>query len=187
MVLVIVLALFYKDADFGLKKWYFSQTKFVTMDKHFEISLQNRKFLYSILKNTPKDVLVSIPSGFKNNIWWNIGHTVTVQQGLLYGLSGLPYTMNMEVAKKFKKGTVPEEVPTDEEIEAMKGLLFSTAEQAQADYKAGKFKEYSAYETSAKVTLNTIEEAIIFNGFHEGIHLGTVQALLKAVHHPKAV
>jgi hypothetical protein len=183
----MVLALSYKDADFGLKKWYFSRTKFLLMDKHFEISLQNRKFLYSILKNTPKDVLCAIPSGFKNNIWWNIGHTVTVQQGLLYGLSDLPYTMNMELANKFKKGTVPEEVPEDSEIEAMKKLLFNTVEKAQADYAAGKFKKYSPYETSANVTLNTIEEAIIFNGFHEGIHLGTVLALLKAVQHPKAV
>ena len=157
------------------------------MDKHFEISLQNRKFLYSILKDTPKDVLVAIPSGFKNNIWWNICHTLVVQQGLLYGLSGLPYTISEEFANKFKKGTRPEEVPSDEEIEGVKKLLFRTQEQVQEDYAAGKFKEYKPYETSAKVTLNSIEEAMTFNSFHEGIHLGTILALLKTVQHPKAV
>jgi hypothetical protein len=183
----MALVLSCKDADFGLKKWYFSRTKFYAMDKHFEISMQNRKFLYSILKDTPKEVLCAIPSGFKNNIWWNICHTVVVQQGLIYGLSGLPYTIPEELAEKYKKGTRPEDVPEDAEIEQMKKLLFSTQEKIQEDYAAGKFKDYKAYETSVKITLNDIEEAIIFNGFHEGIHLGTVLALLKAVQHPKAV
>ena len=186
-MLVIALGLCCKDADFGLKKWYFSRTKFYVMDKHFEISMQNRKFLYSVLKSTPKEVLCAIPRGFKNNIWWNICHTVVVQQALIYGLSGLSYTIPEEIIKQYKKGTRPEAVPEDEEIERMKQLLFSSQEKVQEDFAAGKFKEYTPYETSAKVTINNIEEAIIFNSYHEGIHLGTVLALLKAVHHPKAV
>lgn len=157
------------------------------MDKQFEISMQNRKFLYSVLKSTPKEVLCAIPTGFKNNIWWNIGHTVVVQQGLTYGLSGLSYTIPEDLANQFKKGTRPEAVPEDAEIERMKELLFSTQEKVQEDYAAGKFKDYKAYETSAKVTLHNIEEALMFNNFHEGIHLGTVLALLKAVQHPKSV
>lgn len=149
--------------------------------------MQNRKFLYSVLKTTPKEVLCAIPTGFKNNIWWNICHTVVVQQALIYGLSGLPNTIPEEITDKYKKGTRPEEVPEDAQIERMKKLLFSSQEKVQEDFAAGKFKDYNPYETSAKVTINNIEEAIIFNNYHEGIHLGTVLALLKAVQYPKGV
>ena len=59
------------------------------MDKSLEILLQHRKVLYYYLKESPLDILNKIPSGFRNNILWNIGHSVVVQQVLVYRRSNL--------------------------------------------------------------------------------------------------
>jgi len=151
------------------------------LEKIFDATLQNRKLLYNILKNTPKDKLLEIPKNFNNNIWWNIAHVVVTQQLLVYKFSGLPMLVDGNMVDKYKKGTKPVGAPTDEEIETVKKLLFSTLEQTEADYKAGKFTEYNEYTTSANVTLSSADDALSFNLFHEGIHLGSILALLRNV------
>ena len=144
------------------------------MEKLFNITLQNRKILYKILTNTPKEQLLKIPTGYRNNIWWNIAHVVVTQQRIVYKLSG--HAMKVP---KFKKGTVPDGTATDEEMDMIKGFLFSTVEWAQEDYENGIFKDFTEYTTSAKVTLKDVEDAIAFNMFHEGMHLGVILSLEK--------
>lgn len=151
------------------------------MEKIFDATLQNRKLLYNILKNTPKDKLLEIPKNFNNNIWWNIAHVVVTQQLLVYKFSGLPMLVDGNLVDKYKKGTKPDGAPTDKEIESIKKLLFFTLEQTEADYNAGKFIEYNEYTTSANVTLSSADDALSFNLFHEGIHLGSILALLRNV------
>jgi hypothetical protein len=41
--------------------------------------------------------------GYSNNLIWNIGHTVVVQQMLVYKLSGLPMMIHDEMVSKYKK------------------------------------------------------------------------------------
>ncbi len=50
-----------------------------------------------------------------------------------------------------------------------------------ADYAAGKFSSFSAYRTSAGIALETIENAITFKNAHEGIHIGYIMAMRKAL------
>ena len=149
------------------------------MEKLFNITLQNRKILFKFLNNTPREQLLKIPDGFRNNIWWNIAHVIVTQQLLIYKLSGLPMKISDELVDKFKKGTVPDGTATDEEIEIMTGFLFSTIEWMQEDYENGLFKNYNEYATSVNITLSSVEDAIAFNLFHEGLHLGSILALLK--------
>lgn len=149
------------------------------MKKLFDITLQNRKILYKILKNTPRDRLLKIPRGNRNNIWWNIAHIVVTQQRLVYKLSGLPMHVPDELVDKFKKDTVPDGTANDDEIELIKTFLFSSVERAEEDYKNGLFKNYNELTTSANVTLRNVEDALAFNVFHEGLHLGTILSLQK--------
>jgi hypothetical protein len=60
-------------------------------------------------------------------------------------------------------------------------LLFSTIEKTKEDYKNKMFKTYNSYTVSTKSTLSNVEEAIDFNNFHEGIHLGYILALRKSI------
>lgn len=147
------------------------------MDFALDIILKNRKFLYSFLKEAPIDKLNKIPEGFNNNLIWNIFHVVVTQELLTYSFSGLPMIVSDEMVSKYKKGTKPETEVTQEEIEEMKKLVFSTYERLKEDYEKGTFKNYTPYTTSTGTTIKNIEEAISFNLFHEGIHLGYVLAL----------
>ena len=151
------------------------------MEKAFDITLQNRKILYKFLKETPKEALLQIPNGYRNNIWWNIAHVVVTQQLLVYKLSGQPMQLNDTLVEKYKKGTVPDGTAADEELELVKRLLFSTTEATEQDYEKGIFKNYNEYTTSANVTLRSVEDAILFNVFHEGLHLGAILSLQKAI------
>lgn len=149
------------------------------MKNELEITLQNRKNLLEILKNTSKADLLRIPKEFRNNIWWNIAHVVVTQQILVYKFSGIPMLVSEELVTKFMKGTVPDGTASDAEMEEITKVLVSTIERTQEDYEAGLFKDFKPYTTSAKVTLNNVQDAISFNNFHEGIHLGSIFALRK--------
>ena len=48
-----------------------------------------------------------------------------------------------ELAPRNRKGTKPEADATQAEVDEIKTLLFSTLEQTEEDYKAGKFKTYN--------------------------------------------
>ena len=151
------------------------------MEKLFDITLKNRKILYKLLKETPEKELLKIPAGFRNNIWWNIAHVVVTQQLLVYKMSNLPMKIDVDLVAKFKKGTTPDGTVTSKEIETITTLLISTANLLKEDYEKGIFKEFNEYTTSANVTLSNVEDAIAFNIFHEGLHLGAIIALQKAL------
>lgn len=147
------------------------------MDWAFEISMKNRALLKSFIESYTLQDLNKIPKGFNNNIIWNIAHTVAVQQSLVYKLSGLPPVVSEEIISTFKKGSKPERDLTQTEVDEIKGLLFSTIEKTKEDYETKVFKSYQNYTVTTKSTITNVEEAIAFNNFHEGIHLGYILAL----------
>lgn len=151
------------------------------MKNILELTLQTRKIYYHFLNSTAKEELLKIPEGYRNNIWWNIAHVVVTQQALTYSLSGLPIKIPTELMDRYKKGSVPDGIATDEEIEQVKVLLFSKIEESIEDYENGLFVSFKEYTTSANVTLHNIDDAISFNLFHEGLHLGVVLSLQKAL------
>ena len=54
-------------------------------------------------------------------------------------------------------------------------------EKLREDYAQGHFTTYETYQTSTGFVLASIEDAIAFNNFHEGIHLGYILALRRVV------
>ena len=151
------------------------------MEKLFDITLQSRKRLYKILDSTSRERLLEIPNGYNNNIWWNIAHVVVTQQLLVYKLSGLKIRIPDEFVDKFKKGTVPDGTATEAEIKEIENFLISTCEWMKEDYENGLFQNFNEYTTSAGVTLKSTDDAIAFNLYHEGLHIGAIIALLHAV------
>ncbi|MEM8507110.1 MAG: DinB family protein [Bacteroidota bacterium] len=151
------------------------------MEHLFTITRQNRKILFNYLKNTPGDMLNKIPKGFNNNIWWNIAHVVVTQQKLVYGLSGVPLNVSKELVGKYEKGTFPIGVPSEAEVSDIKKMVFDLPEQTVQDYKNSFFTTFKPYMTTPKIPLNSVEDAIAFNVFHEGLHLGSIMALARAV------
>lgn len=151
------------------------------MNWAFDITLKNRAVLKSFIENFSLEELNKIPSGFNNNIIWNIAHTIAVQQSLIYRLSGLPTIVSEELIERFKKETKPERDLTQAEVDEIKGLLFSTVEKTKEDFDNEIFQNFHEYTVTTKNTLTNVLEAIEFNNFHEGIHLGYILALKKSL------
>ena len=125
--------------------------------------------------------LNTIPKGFNNNLIWNLGHVIATQQLLTYGLSGLAPVVEADLIAAFRKGTRPEGVVSQSDYDRFKELCFSMIDKTSADYSAGIFTEFKTYVSSYNVTLNSVEDAIMFNNVHEGLHLGTMMALKKLI------
>ena len=155
--------------------------KKITMHKHFDTLKKSRKLLLRIIEGLTVDQLNTIPKGFKNNIAWNIAHLVVTQQLLCYRLSGENCLVSDEMIDKYRKGTAPTNPVSAAEFESIKTLLTTLPSRLEEDYNAKIFKSYNEYTTSVNVSLNSIDDAIVFNTFHEGFHLGVVLQLKKLV------
>lgn len=151
------------------------------MNWAFDITLKSRAVLKTIIETYSLEELNKIPERFNNNIIWNIAHTIAVQQSLVYKLSGLPPIISEDMISRFRKGTKPEGDLTQAEVDEIKGLLFSTIEKTKEDYENEVFQNYNEYTVTTKNTLTNVMEAIEFNNFHEGIHLGYILALKKSI------
>jgi hypothetical protein len=151
------------------------------MNWSFDITLKTRAILYKFLEQFSLEQLNTVPKGYRNSIYWNIMHVVVTQQLLVYGLSGLPMLLDSQVVEAFRKGTKTEEDASQKDVDYLKGLLISTIEQTQKDYAAGTFTNYTTYTVSTKSTLTNVEEALEFNNFHEGIHLGYILAMKNTI------
>lgn len=152
------------------------------MDFTFQVLNNTRGIFSKIIENNSLEVLNKIPEGFNNNIIWNIAHVVVTEQLLVYRLSGLQPALSVDLINKYKKDTKPEGATSQEEVNEIKGLLFSTTEKIKEDYKSRVFKSYNAYTVSTTGnTLTNIEEALQFVSIHEALHYGYVLALLKAI------
>jgi hypothetical protein len=151
------------------------------MQKQFEILKANRLIILKVIENLSLEQLNKIPDGFRNNIAWNVAHLTVIQQLLCYKLSGLKITVSEEMVEKYQKGTAPNSDMTQGELETLKTYFLTQVGTFKEDYNNNIFTEYNTYPTSANVTLNDIGDAIEFNNFHEGIHLGYILALKNLV------
>jgi predicted transcriptional regulator len=151
------------------------------MDWAFDITIKTRKFLNSFIENLSLLELNKVPDGFNNNIIWNIAHVIVTQQLLVYNLSGLPTIASKEMIDSFRKGTRPLRDLNQAEVDAISNLLFSTIEKTKDDYDSKLFQTYNQCTVTTKNTISNVEEAIEFNNFHEGIHLGYILALRKSI------
>jgi molybdopterin-biosynthesis enzyme MoeA-like protein len=150
------------------------------METTFDINETSRKLLLTFLENHTLENLNAIPEGFSNNLIWNIGHIIVVQQMLVYKLSGLPMISD-EMVEKYKKGSKPEHSVTQNEVEEMKVLLFSTLEKTKKDYAENLFQNYTEFTSMTGFTVKSAVAAIEFNNYHEAIHTGIMMQIRKFI------
>jgi hypothetical protein len=123
------------------------------------------------------DQLNEIPSGFNNNIIWNLAHLVAAQQGVCYVRNGLPLIVDEKIFLNYKPDTKPQGYVSDGEVQEIKNLLLSTIDQLEKDYNADRFRDFKSWTNRYGVAHNTIEDSINFLLFHDGLHFGYVMAL----------
>ena len=142
---------------------------------------KTRSFLLEQLKDLTTEQFNQTAEGFNNNIVWNLGHMITVQQGICYKRAGLPTLITDNFWQRFKPGSQPKEIIDDGEIAAIKQLLYSTVDQLETDYNKKVFGNYTTWVTKNGLTLTTIDEALAFLAFHEGLHADVITAIKRAI------
>lgn len=151
------------------------------MKKEIERLKKTRIFLLDIIKDLTAEQLNNIPTGFNNNIIWNLGHLIASQQGLCYSRAGINYVVDEQFFNAYKAQTKPNGFVSKEDIQNIKELLISTLETLEQDYNKEIFSGYTSYTTRYDIRLDTIDDAINFLVFHEGLHMGYIMAMKKLI------
>jgi hypothetical protein len=117
------------------------------------------------------------PPGFSNNLIWNIGHIIAAQQSIIYKTSNLPINIPDEFFDRYKPGTRPGEPVSQNEVDEIKSLLISLIAQTEADLAGGKFITFNERMTLTGFHLGSLQDAFVFNNYHEGLHLGYMKSI----------
>jgi len=151
------------------------------MKSQIETIRKTRSFLLEQIKNLSNEQLNRVADGFNNNIIWNLGHMIAAQQGICYKRAALPAMINEDFWEKFRTGSKPQGPLSDDEITQIKDLLMTTLDKVQTDYDKKIFGNYTAWSTRYGVEIASIDNAIEFLPYHEGLHAGTIQAIKRRV------
>ena len=144
-----------------------------------DVVRKTRQSTAQIVDALPPDALTVIPPGFSNHVLWNVGHLVVTMQSLVYGLSGQPLGVPDAWVAAFRKGTTPVDGLAAVPWAEVRAAFLSLPDQVEADLGAGTFGPYREYTTTPGVVLASVADAVRFNLFHEGLHLGSILALRK--------
>lgn len=151
------------------------------MDKYFEDLAIIRNHMISYLHTYDLKRLTYIPMGYKNHIFWNCAHALVTQQLMTYYLSDNEMLVENDWIMRFKKGTFGDQNITEEDVRKLIKLLQSTQVRLRKDYFAENLSCFKPYETSFGIKLESIEDAIRFNNYHESLHLGYIMSLSKNI------
>ena len=151
------------------------------MRKSIEIVRKPREFILDRIKDLSVEQLNHIPTGFNNNIIWNLAHMISAQQGICYTRAGVPIITDDKYYTPYRPDTKPNGFIDADEVAIIKELFLSTIDQFEADLSKGIFVNYPTWNTRYGVVMDSIETAIAFLPFHEGLHAGCITALKKLV------
>jgi len=146
-----------------------------------DLLLSHRAALVALLSPLDEAAWLHIPEGFNNNLLWQAGHVMVTQQMLSYGLAQQDLLISREILMAFRKGSSPKRWSTPPDPTQVLDLLTTLPERFAADYAAGRFTSFTPFPTALGPTLNTLEDAIHFNNYHEALHFGTIRAYLRLV------
>ena len=146
-----------------------------------EILGKTRANFLNVIEDLTIEQLNEIPSGFNNNIIWNLGHLLATQQSLCYLKANLKMTIDEQYFLNYKPETKPNGFVESTEVEKIKALFISVVGNLDSDYIKNVFTGYTSWTNRYGIEITNIDDAIAFVLFHEGIHLGYVMALKRLI------
>lgn len=155
------------------------------MEKSLNIIKGARSFIANLIEEFSVEQLNEIPVGFNNNLLWNFGHIISVQQGLCYLSSNEQPVVESDLITKYKSGSKPEGLIDVEEYDKLKSYLLTTIDRLAEDKKKGLFTNYNGFglKSYADLRIENIDDAVKFVAFHDGLHLGYMMALKRVLKH----
>jgi hypothetical protein len=154
------------------------------MNKKTEKIKNFRLYLLKQVSDLTVDQLNHIPSGYSNNIIWNLAHLISAEQNMCYVRAGLPVTVEDKYFSPYMPGTTPGVYVDEQDVKAIKELLVTSMDTLQADLDKNKFVNYLPSVMIPKVygfEVTTMEEALEYLLYHEGYHSGYILSLKRLV------
>ncbi|MDQ0898622.1 MULTISPECIES: DinB family protein [unclassified Paenibacillus] len=120
-----------------------------------------------------------IPDGFRNNIRWQLGHIYVVLERFAFQYVGLPLRLPEGFKEQFEYGTTPLNWPNSAAVPTLQELenLLKDQQERIRDVLGHRLEEkiVPPYTTSAGMTLETPEQFLSFNLYHEGMHISVIK------------
>jgi hypothetical protein len=95
--------------------------------------------------------------------------------------AGLDIVVDDKYFTPYRPGTKPGDFIDSAEVENIKQLMLTSIDKLEKDYNNNIISNYTSWGTRYGVELATIEDAIAFLPFHDGLHSGVITALKKLV------
>ncbi len=153
------------------------------MKESIDIMRGGRKFLINLTEGISIEKLNEIPNGFNNNLAWNIGHVIAIQQILCYRNSGVKPVIEEEIIDKYKSGTRPDGFIEEKGFKTLIQYLLETIDKFEKDSSTNMFENYKAFDLKSYpgVGIKNISDATKFVTFHDGLHVGYCMALKRSL------
>jgi hypothetical protein len=155
----------------------------MTPTVEFSLSMldMTRHRMLKLVEGLTSEQLLRVPTGFHNNLLWNLGHVIAVQQSLCYERIELPLRVPSYLIAPFRKGTHPGEWTGTMDLEDIKTWLMESLRVLREDLHKNVFATFTPYETGTATKLASISDILSFDTWHEAMHLGTMMAMFKLV------
>jgi hypothetical protein len=140
-----------------------------------------RKHLLQLIEGLSTEQLNQVPAGFNNNIIWNVAHLISAEQGICYTRANIPFIVDDKFYTPYRPDTKPARFIESAEVDEIKELLITTIDQLDTNYQNKIFTNYPLWTSRYGVPITSIEDAINFLPFHDGMHIGYVMALKRAI------
>jgi hypothetical protein len=138
-----------------------------------------REVTVDVAKDVTDSQAVAIPSGFNNNILWNLGHIYLIQERFAFHFAQEPVEIPDGFNELFSRGTKPSDWAV--QLPSLPSLIEMLKEQPDRIEKIlkGRLNESVAqpFTTSSGVTLKTCGEFLVYSLYHEGMHVQSIRMI----------
>ncbi|MBV7530350.1 DinB family protein [Chitinophaga sp. sic0106] len=125
--------------------------------------------------------LNQVPAGFNNNILWNLGHLLVTDELMFYKAAGQPTYLEEGFIARFRRGTKPEGILSEEDTALIKSELATALPRTLENHQRGHFDAYTPMTLSSGIVINNIADAIAFASYHHGLHSAAINNLKKNI------
>ncbi|HMP29906.1 MAG TPA: DinB family protein [Saprospiraceae bacterium] len=138
------------------------------------------------LEKLPWESLVKIPEGYGNNILWNIGHMISVSYSLTFTIAGLAAPTELEMIKKFRKGTFPEDY-TEETVLWIRENILNSIHAIDEAWANEQIQSITLpFTTDLGNTIETPSDALAMTLVHDMLHFERIRLFRKLTREKKA-
>lgn len=138
----------------------------------------------AMLDATTEEIADKIPNGFRNNIRWNFGHIIVIQENIIGGYLGNESTLPVSYHELFNRGTSPEDWK-DKRLPTLSELRNELEQQYErmVEICTGKTKLEGENPIifGPEYQFTTLGEGISFANFHEAVHQGSINSLKRSL------